>query len=232
LVGVPAETRQAFLDGTNGFERILPGPDRMYPDTDTPPLPIADAMVIEIRDNLPETPWAREERYVELGLEAAAARRLARARWADLYDRLQPAGGPLARRLASALEKRLPFHRRMTGDDTLPTPDRLRLMVLAINDGEVRLEAIERVLDALIQNPGVPADLVLTPYKSRPEDLDELARVLEEVTVQAAGLVGRPADVRLRWGMGEVMRRFIGRLDPTVVHEKLREALETVRELG
>ncbi len=24
-------------DGTNGFERILPGADRMYPDTDLPP---------------------------------------------------------------------------------------------------------------------------------------------------------------------------------------------------
>jgi hypothetical protein len=33
-----AETRQA-PDGTTGFERILPGPDRMYPDTDTPPCP-------------------------------------------------------------------------------------------------------------------------------------------------------------------------------------------------
>ncbi|HCV41854.1 MAG TPA: Glu-tRNA(Gln) amidotransferase GatDE subunit E, partial [Bacteroidetes bacterium] len=33
-VGIPSETRQALRDGTNGFERILPGPDRMYPDTD------------------------------------------------------------------------------------------------------------------------------------------------------------------------------------------------------
>ncbi|MFO8172905.1 MAG: Glu-tRNA(Gln) amidotransferase subunit GatE, partial [Longimicrobiales bacterium] len=38
LQGIPAETRQAFPDGTSGFERILPGADRMYPDTDTPPL--------------------------------------------------------------------------------------------------------------------------------------------------------------------------------------------------
>ncbi|MBN2447669.1 MAG: Glu-tRNA(Gln) amidotransferase subunit GatE, partial [Phycisphaerae bacterium] len=32
--GVPSDTRQALADGTTGFERVLPGADRMYPDTD------------------------------------------------------------------------------------------------------------------------------------------------------------------------------------------------------
>jgi glutamyl-tRNA(Gln) amidotransferase subunit E len=40
-VGIPSETRQALEDETNGFERILPGPDRMYPDTDLPPKRVA-----------------------------------------------------------------------------------------------------------------------------------------------------------------------------------------------
>ena len=40
VAGVPGETRQALDDGTNGFERILPGADRMYPDTDLPPIGI------------------------------------------------------------------------------------------------------------------------------------------------------------------------------------------------
>ena len=56
LDGIPAETRQARRDGTTGFERILPGPDRMYPDTDTPPLPIPDAWVEAARIALPERP--------------------------------------------------------------------------------------------------------------------------------------------------------------------------------
>jgi glutamyl-tRNA(Gln) amidotransferase subunit E len=231
LVGVPAETRQAFRDGTNGFERILPGPDRMYPDTDTPPLPIADSLVIEIREDLPKTPWAREEHYEELGLSPAAARRLARASWADLFDALQPTGDPLARRLASALEKRLPFHRRVTGGDVLPTPERLEPMVHAIRDGEIRLEAIERVLDALIQEPQTSVEAIFQPYKSRPEDMDELERVLEEVTDRALALTGRSTGTRLRWGMGQVMRRFVGRVDPTLVHQRFRETLETVGEL-
>ena len=203
----------------------------MYPDTDTPPLPIADSLVIEIRDTLPETPWAREGRYRELGLEPAAARRLARAPWADLFDALVPADGPLARRLASALEKRLPYHQRVSGYDVLPTADRLHPLVYAIRSGEVRLEAIERVLDELIEDAEASADTILAAYRARPEDMDELARLLNDVTARATDLADKSADVRLRWGMGQVMRRFIGRLDPSVVHERLRETLESVGEL-
>ncbi len=40
LDGVPHETRQPLPDGTTDFERILPGPDRMYPDTDSAPIPV------------------------------------------------------------------------------------------------------------------------------------------------------------------------------------------------
>ena len=54
LVGVPNETRKSLPDGTTIFERVLPGPDRMYPDTDSAPLSIADEKIEEIRARLPQ----------------------------------------------------------------------------------------------------------------------------------------------------------------------------------
>ena len=33
FAGVPPETRKSFENGTTIFERVLPGADRMYPDT-------------------------------------------------------------------------------------------------------------------------------------------------------------------------------------------------------
>ncbi len=52
--GVPNETRQAFEDGTTVFERVLPGPDRMYPDTDSAPIAIEESLIERIRENLPQ----------------------------------------------------------------------------------------------------------------------------------------------------------------------------------
>ena len=51
--GVPNETRKAFKDGTTIFERVLPGADRMYPDTDSAPIPIEDEYIEMQRKELP-----------------------------------------------------------------------------------------------------------------------------------------------------------------------------------
>ncbi len=66
--GIPNETRQPFDDGTTDFERILPGPDRMYPDTDSPPQRITRERVEALQAPLPEPPWVREERYAAAGV--------------------------------------------------------------------------------------------------------------------------------------------------------------------
>jgi len=67
-MGVPSETRQAMADGTNGFERILPGADRMYPDTDLPPLEITEKHIDKLKFNVPEQLWKREKKYRKMGV--------------------------------------------------------------------------------------------------------------------------------------------------------------------
>ncbi len=51
--GVPNETRKSFADGTTIFERVLPGADRMYPDTDTAPLPLENEYIENLGKVLP-----------------------------------------------------------------------------------------------------------------------------------------------------------------------------------
>ncbi len=87
LDGVPNETRQALPDGTNRFERILPGANRMYPDTDLPPLAITEDRIERIKGQLPELPWDREKRYVGIGLNQKIAERMSRALEKELFDR-------------------------------------------------------------------------------------------------------------------------------------------------
>jgi glutamyl-tRNA(Gln) amidotransferase subunit E len=86
--GVPAETRQPFADGSTFFERILPGPDRMYPDTDSPPQRIVRERVTRLAAELPETPWLREARYQQAGLSQATTYFLIRRGGARIVDRL------------------------------------------------------------------------------------------------------------------------------------------------
>ncbi len=54
FLGIPQETRKSFKDGTTIFERVLPGADRMYPDTDSKPIPLPEDLIVELRKHLPE----------------------------------------------------------------------------------------------------------------------------------------------------------------------------------
>jgi len=61
--GIPPETRKGFKDGTTIFERVLPGADRMYPDTDSVPIPLEDAHIEKLRKNVPEDLSLRYQQF-------------------------------------------------------------------------------------------------------------------------------------------------------------------------
>lgn len=86
-IGIPSETRQALSDGTNGFERILPGADRMYPDTDLPPKKITKEKLDKIKTWLPEQFWKRIEWYNKLGIPKDTIEELSISHYAELFKK-------------------------------------------------------------------------------------------------------------------------------------------------
>ncbi len=57
LHGVPQETRRLLPDGNTEFLRVIHGKDRIYPDTDTPPIVITLERIKEIVKNVGKKPW-------------------------------------------------------------------------------------------------------------------------------------------------------------------------------
>ena len=86
-IGIPSETRQAMSDGTNGFERILPGADRMYPDTDLPPKKITKERLDKIKFWLPEQFWKRIEWYKSLKIPADTIEELSICPYANIFKK-------------------------------------------------------------------------------------------------------------------------------------------------
>ena len=62
LEGVPEETRDPLPDGTSRYSRPLPGAERMYPETDVPPITIGHERRRMALDTLPELPKERAGR--------------------------------------------------------------------------------------------------------------------------------------------------------------------------
>lgn len=66
--GIPGETRKSFPDGTTIFERVLPGADRMYPDTDSAPISLSDQYIEQLRGELPREVIERYHQMLEWGI--------------------------------------------------------------------------------------------------------------------------------------------------------------------
>ena len=101
-------------------------------------------------------------------------------------------------------------------------------MVRALESEEIRLEATEQMLDALLNAETLSAKEVLARYRRCPDDLVVLEERLQEIAVKVPAMPGRSLETLERWGMGVLMRHFLGKLTPKLVAESLTEVLSAV----
>jgi glutamyl-tRNA(Gln) amidotransferase subunit E len=215
-IGVPSETRQALRDGTNGFERILPGPDRMYPDTDLPPLRITGERLEKLRAFVPEPYWERVSRYRSQGVPDDLAPSLSISPFAPLYARavdtmhVPPVLAAEAlvhypKRVSKKLQRRVSFQERV-----------LEEVLLAIGEGTLAREGIPGVLSSIAD--GAPFQRSELPPPCPP---DELQSVVEESRAEQALSHIRCPEKTNEHLMGIIMRRVRGRVPGRIVAEQI-----------
>ncbi|MGA1819808.1 MAG: Glu-tRNA(Gln) amidotransferase subunit GatE [Thermoplasmatota archaeon] len=90
--GIPHETRQVLTPDITTFERILPGPDRMYPDTDRPPIVVTNEVVERVNAQVPRDWWVDEGEMVEGGVPGKVAHMLVVSPWMEVYRSAVKAG--------------------------------------------------------------------------------------------------------------------------------------------
>ncbi len=211
-IGVPSETRQAQYDGTNGFERILPGPSRMYPDTDLPPKKITRERLGRIRETLPEFFWEREAWYRTLGIPADVIRPLAISRFAPLFEFLVKEweiSPVLASVALIQYAKRL---RRWRLDPDLLAEEMIRDIFRAYREGLMSREAILYAMRRAIED-GFFRIENLPPRCTKEELIETMHDAHEELyLIDLRDEANKPTLL-----MGSIMRRLRGRVDAETV---------------
>jgi len=206
-VGVPSETRQALSDGTNGFERILPGPDRMYPDTDSPPIEITAERIERIRRSRPRLLADRLRDYRSQGLsEDLIWKLLLTPRQAD-FDALLEAGGVDPILAADILVNLLPRLRRLKLPVETLDRDALQKVLREHKEGRLTRAAAK---DVLTETLGGARDFGPLLKDKRRTGLDEAAlrrRVRKLIEESRAEAPAAP-EARQRFLMGRVMDRL------------------------
>jgi glutamyl-tRNA(Gln) amidotransferase subunit E len=227
--GVPHETRQPFPDGSTDFERILPGPDRMYPDTDSPPTRVTRERVAALRSALPERPWEREARYRAAGVPPSTAHYLIRRGGAARVDRVVSECGADLRFATFFFGERLKGLRRAGVAVDAIGEERWCELFRAFAERPARREAWAAVVARLARHPGETAAQALGALGldgEPPPWRDRLPRWLDEAAAQTYD--DEPGRL-LRHATGRVMTELRGRVPARNVVEAVRARLEADR---
>jgi glutamyl-tRNA(Gln) amidotransferase subunit E len=232
--GVPSETRQALDDDTTGFERILPGPDRMYPDTDLPPLALDREHIERARERVPAPVWESERRLEELGLSPDVIAKLVISTRLRTFDRLvgemdvEPAlaGEVLARRFTAMKRKGL-------DPDRLPDED-IGEVFASYRDGRLAREGIVPVLERLAAaergagDPKARVDEATKALGFVPLTRDALEAEVERTVKDFDPSAMRLPEAAHRHLMGVLMDGLLGRAEGSRVARHLEAKLESL----
>ena len=204
-IGVPSETRQALRDGTNGFERILPGPDRMYPDTDLPPKKITPERLAKIRAGLPTPVWEREKKYHDLGIPLHRAKTLAVSPYAKVFEEATGNQGLNPRFVSELLVDRIKPLKRKLGRNLKFTPELAGSLLKNFAEGKILRDPLFFMMAAASQTGELPVEAAGPPATTSE---------IKEVVKAAAGSVAKmelrdPANgMRLAMGIAMAELRF------------------------
>ena len=209
------ETRRAHWDGTTGFERVLPGPDRMYPDTDLPPKEVTLDRIEAARAIVGVAPWEVQERIEATGQPHAVAWALTNGPWTAVYESAIARGvGP--RVAASVLVNILPG---LVRRGLSPPPDpQLDELLDGLQANAILLDAVAPVLREMALGGGSWREAAGT-LGMEPASPDEAAQLVTTAvaTLDRAAIRTRGAAAS-RAAMGSLMGSLRGRVAGARIH--------------
>jgi glutamyl-tRNA(Gln) amidotransferase subunit E len=197
---VPKEVRRANPDGTTTFLRPLPGPARLYPETDAIPIRITQETLREIKKALPERSEEKLKRFLKLHkLSKELASQLARSEALELYEEL-----------VSRFKKVDP---KVIASTLLMTPKEIRKRY-RIDISRLKKEHFEQVLE-LLERRKIARAAIIKILKELATDPELKAR-----EIVASKKLQRLSRVKVEQVMKEVIRK-----NPRLAKEKKIRAL-------
>lgn len=235
---IARETRlfDADADATRSMRsKELSEDYRYFPDPDLLPLQISEDFVRRVRDNLPELPEARRQRYqTELGLSAYDAASLSNdIDKADYFDAtLQICGN--AKVTANWLNGELSAHlnqAELNIDASPVSPEQLGYLITRLDDDTLSSKTAKELFKALWTSADANAEvdvLIAELGLKQMNDDGELAVIVKQVLEQNPDQVAElkaGKDKVLGFLVGQVMKATAGKANPKQVNELIRAQL-------
>ncbi len=226
LKGVPNETRKAFSDGTTIFERVLPGPDRMYPDTDSPPIPIEDDMIQSIRQRLPLAVADAMAQMREWHIPEDAFHYILKRNLFPLIGKIIKDFNQPGRFVGTFIGQHLKYIEGQINPSSPFDYERIYDLFDFIIRKKLKRDILKALLPVVYQHSNMDFDSVLTTigYKevSEEEILNHIP-ILEEKFCEISG--SNDASAMVLWIMGRLRPLALGNMDFNQLHQEVLDSI-------
>jgi glutamyl-tRNA(Gln) amidotransferase subunit E len=221
--GVPPETRKSFENGTTIFERVLPGADRMYPDTDSAPIPLDNAYIEQLGNNIPEEVMDRYHKLKSWNVPE------------DCYTYIFKKNlFPLIERIISELKTDPAFAGKFFGHAVKWVEGQFKpaaefdykiiyALLRFVNMRKLEPEIARRMLPLVYQYPKMEFESVLTSIHYKPLEKAEIVSKIPFLRNKFAEIrLSKGDDVEYNWIMGQLRRQAEGNMSMIELSKAVR----------
>lgn len=226
--GVPGETRKSFKDGTTIFERVLPGADRMYPDTDSAPIPLEDEYISTLGKSLPIPIFKRFQQMKEWGIPVDTHNFLLKKNLLPLVERISGELGYSEKSIGTFLGH---YYRHLDGKkDPHPefTYSKIYGLFSFLKTNQLDIELAKSMLSVLTDHPNMEFNSILTSMNFR--------RLKKEALLAPVGFLIEKfreiskSDEKSKtksWMMGQLRKQAIGNISLSEFSKLVDEEINT-----
>ncbi len=221
--GVPLETRKSFADGTTIFERVLPGSDRMYPDTDSAPIPLTVEYIDRLGKNLPMDIADRYRQLKDWGVPEDTWKYLLSKNMSPLIERISDKFsfspkfiGTFIGHTFKNIEGKKELHKNFSYE-------KIYQLFRYINEKELIPGIAKFMMPMIYEFPDMQFSSVLTSIHFKQRSLSDILTPIEFLheKFKENGAVPN-SDSLINWLMGQVHQQAIGNVKLSDLRQKIR----------
>ncbi|MCP4590480.1 MAG: Glu-tRNA(Gln) amidotransferase GatDE subunit E, partial [bacterium] len=224
FVGVPNETRKSFHDGTTMFERVLPGPDRMYPDTDSAPISISQEFIDRVRSQLPSGVDERMAQLTAWNVPSDGFHFLLKHNLVPLMERIAADFDADPKFVGTLLAHRL---KHLQGQLQPASPfdfERIYELFAFAKEQNLEREILYEMLPEVYEHPNMDLESVLTSINFARHDREEICSLIPFLHEKFAQInTSKDPNAGLRWMMKELRKMATGNIPLPELAAAVRE---------
>ncbi|MCT4614722.1 MAG: Glu-tRNA(Gln) amidotransferase subunit GatE [Marinifilaceae bacterium] len=225
--GVPNETRKAINQKNTIFERVLPGADRMYPDTDSAPISLSDEYLKELQKEFPTEISAVFDNFLKWNIPTDCYEFLLSKNMYPIIREIQIKTDFSPKFIGTFIAHR---YKNMIGKFNVHNDFRINLIIDLfeyLHTNNIHPNIAEEILEVIIENPSIDFESVLSIIKFKKRKIDELLAPIEFL-IEKFGIdrIETDREKAMNWLMGQLHHQALGNVSLSDLSQKIYSKLK------